>query len=81
MSRTKWSGPEAAQAFFQDEQTILQKKYDGLSPDARSGANLYIAGVGSSRVIVVRKDDEVLWVEGLAVQQVDVMLNYLRSLQ
>lgn len=80
VSRTKWSDAEKALSFFRDYQTILQKKYPGLSPDARSGADLFIGDVGANRVIVLRKGDEVLWAEGIPAAQTDAMLNYLKSL-
>jgi len=80
LSRTKWSDAEKAHSFFRDYQTILQKKYPGLAPDARSGDDLFVAGVGANWVIVLRKGDEVLWAEDIPTAQTDAMLNWLRSL-
>lgn len=80
VSRTKWSDAEKALSFFRDYQTVLQNKYPGLSPDAHSGADLFIADFGSSRVLVVRKGDEVMWAEGIPAALTDTMLDYLKSL-
>jgi hypothetical protein len=80
VSRTKWSNAEKSLEFFRDYTSILQKKYPGLAPDARSGSDLLIAGFGTSRIIVVRKDDEVSWVEGITATQIDAMLDFLKSL-
>lgn len=80
VGRTKWADTEKALGFFSDYRTILQKKYSGLSPDAHSGADLFIAGFGSSRVLVVRKGDEVMWAEGIPAAQADAILDYLKSL-
>jgi len=80
VSRTKWSSAEKAQAFFRDYHTILQKKYPTLAPDAGSGADLFMGGVGPNRVILIRTDDEVRWVEGMPATQTDAMLKYLHSL-
>jgi len=81
VSRTKWSSAEKAQAFFRDYHTILQKKYPGLAPDARPGADLFIGGVGPNRVVLIRTDDEVRWAEGIPAGQADGMVKYLNSLQ
>lgn len=81
VSRTKWSNAEKSLEFFRDYTSILRKKYPGLAPDARSGSDLLIAGFGSSRIIVVRKDDEVSWVEGISATQIDSMLEWLHSLK
>lgn len=81
VSRTKWSNAEKSLEFFSDYITILRKKLPGLSPDARSGSDLFIAGVGSSRVIVLRRGDEVLWAEGIPAAQADAMLDWLHALK
>ncbi|HLY61293.1 MAG TPA: hypothetical protein VKV95_11135 [Terriglobia bacterium] len=81
VSRTKWSNAEKSLEFFRDYNTILQRKYPGLSPDARSGSDLFIAGAGSSRVIVLRRGDEVLWAEGIPAAQADAILDWLRGLK
>ena len=80
VARTKWSDAEKAHSFFRDYQTILQKKYPGLAPDARSGDDLFVGNVGANRVIVLHKGDEVLWAENISAAQTDAMLNYLKSL-
>jgi hypothetical protein len=80
VARTKWSSSEKALAFFHDYHTILQKKYPGLSPDARSADDLFIGGVGNTRVIVLRRGDEVLWAEGIPATQADAILDWLKSL-
>ncbi|HEV2349402.1 MAG TPA: hypothetical protein VG028_06090 [Terriglobia bacterium] len=80
VARTKWSDAEKSLGFFKIYHTILEKKYPGLATDARSGADLFIGGVGSSRVIVVRNGDEVLWAEGVPAALADDMLVWLKSL-
>jgi len=80
VARTKWSSTEQSQAFFRDYQTILQKKYPALAPDARSKGDLFIGGLGANRVILIRDNDEIRWCEGVPAAQADAMLNYLNSL-
>lgn len=80
VSRTKWSDAEKALSFFRDYETILQKKYPGLLPDAHSETDMFLGNVGANRVIVLRRGDEVLWAEGIPTAQIDAMLNYLKSL-
>ena len=79
VSRTKWTDAEKALAFYHDYLTILKKKYPDLAPDARSSADVFIAGFGSNRAIVLRRDDEVSWVEGIPAGQTDALLSYLKS--
>jgi hypothetical protein len=81
VARTRWSNAEKSQAFFRDYQTILQKKCPTLTPDARSKADLFIGGVGANRVILIRKDDEVRWCEGVPAAQAGTMLSFLNSLE
>jgi hypothetical protein len=80
VARTRWSSPKTALAFFRDYQSILTKKYATLTPDGRSGADLFIGSAASAEIILVRKGDEVLWAEGISAAQTDVMLSWLRSL-
>ena len=80
VARTRWSSPETALAFFRDYQGILAKKYPTLTPNGRSGADLFIGSVASGEIILTRKGDEVLWAEGISTAQIDVMLSWLRSL-
>jgi len=81
VARTRWSSAEKSQAFFRDYETILQKKCPTLTPDARSNADLFIGGVGANRVILIRKDDEVRWCEGVPAAQADTMLSFLNSME
>jgi hypothetical protein len=81
VARTKWSTTEKAQAFFELYKKIIEKKYPGLSPDARSGPDLFIVSAGSSGVIMARKDDEVRWAEGIPARQSEAMLDWLGSLK
>ena len=59
---------------------MLQKKYPGVSPDARSTDALFIGTAGADRVIVLRRGDEVLWAEGIPAAQGDAVVEFLKSL-
>jgi len=80
VARTRWSSPETALAFFRDYHTILTLKYPELTPDKRSTTDLFVGKAANGQVILLRKDDECLWGEGLPASQSDVLLNWLNSL-
>jgi hypothetical protein len=79
VSRTRWSSPEAALAFFRDYHSILARKYPELAPDKRSTTDLFIGTAANGQVILLRKGDECLWAEGIPTAQSDAMLNWLNS--
>ena len=79
VSRTRWSSPEAALAFFRDYHSILARKYPELAPDKRSAADLFIGTAADGQVVLLRKGDECLWAEGIPTAQSDAMLTWLGS--
>ena len=79
VSRTRWSGPEAALAFFRDYHSILARKYPELAPDKRSTTDLFIGTAANGQVILLRKGDACLWAEGIPTARSDAMLNWLNS--
>jgi hypothetical protein len=79
VARTRWSSPETSLAFFRDYHSILARKYAELSPDSRSTQDLFIGSTAAGSVILLRKNDECLWAEGVPQPEVDSMLAYLRS--
>jgi hypothetical protein len=79
VSRTRWSSPEVALAFFRDYHSILTHKYPELVPASRSSSDLFVGAAASGQVIVLRKGDECLWAEGIPAAQSDAMLNWLNS--
>lgn len=80
ISRTRWASAETALAFFRDYHTILAHKYPELSPDKRSGIDLFIGSTANGQVILLRKGDECLWAEGVPLDKADAMLSWLQSL-
>ena len=81
VARTKWASEEKATAFFRDYNSIIQKKYPGLAPDARSNADLSVGSVGPHHVIVLRRGDEVIWAEGIPAAQADAILDWIGALK
>jgi hypothetical protein len=79
VSRTRWSSPESALAFFRDYHSILAHKYPDLAPDLRSTTDLFIGAAVSGKVILLHKGGECLWAEGIPTAQSDAMLNWLNS--
>ena len=79
VSRTRWSSPEAALAFFRDYHSILARKYPELAPDKRSTTDLFIDTAANGQVILLRKGEECLWAEGIPTTQSDAMLAWLNS--
>ncbi len=79
VSQTRWSSSEAALAFFRDYHSILARKYPELAPDKRSTTDLFIGKAANGQVILLRKDDECLWAEGISTAQSDAILTWLNS--
>jgi hypothetical protein len=79
VSQTRWSNPEAAQAFFRDYHAILAHKYLELAPDPRSTSDIFIGKANNGQVAMVRKDADCLWAEGIPVTQADALLEWLKS--
>jgi len=80
VARVRWARPEAAQTFFRDYQTILWKKYTELTSDPRSGRDLFLGSAAQGSLMLLRKGNECLWVEGVPTTEAEAMLNWLRSL-
>lgn len=80
VARTRWDSVDNALAFFRDLKTILEHKYSGLAPEKRSIPNAFTAANPKIAVVMLRKDDEILWAEGIPAEKEDAVLNYLKSL-
>jgi len=80
VARTRWTNSETALAFFRDYHTILARKYPELTPDERSGSDIFVGSTASGRVILLRKADECLWAEGVPAAQTEAMLSFFRTL-
>ncbi len=81
VARTRWTSTETALAFFRDYHEILAHKYPELSPDKRSGTDLFVGTAANGQVILLRHGDECRWGEGVPAGQTDAMLAWLRALQ
>jgi hypothetical protein len=79
VSQTRWSSAESAQAFFRDYHTILAHKYPELAPDPRSTSDLFIGKANNGQVVMLRKDADCLWAEGIPATQAEAILNWLKS--
>jgi uncharacterized protein DUF6782 len=79
VSQTRWSSAESAQAFFSDYHTILAHKYPELAPDPRSTSDLFIGKANNGQVVMLRKDADCLWAEGIPAAQAEAMLGWLKS--
>jgi len=79
VSQTRWSSAESAQAFFRDYHTILAHKYPELAPDPRSTSDLFIGKANNGQVVMLRKDADCLWAEGIPAAQAEAMLGWLKS--
>jgi hypothetical protein len=79
VSQTRWSSPESALAFFRDYHTILAHKYPELAPDPRSTSDLFIGKANNGQVVMLRKDADCLWAEGVPAAQGEAVLNWLKS--
>jgi hypothetical protein len=80
VARTRWTGTEAAQAFFRDYRTILGHKYPDFTADKRSTADLFIGSAANGAALLLRNGDECVWAEGVPESKADAMLAWLRSL-
>ena len=78
--RTRWTNPQAAQAFFQDYHTLLAKKYSELIADKRSTTDEFIGSAANGAVLLLRKGDECLWAEGVPAAKAEALLDWLRKL-
>lgn len=78
--RTRWTNPQAAQAFFQDYHTLLAKKYSELIADKRSTTDEFIGSAANGAVLLLRKGDECLWAEGVPAAKAQALLDWLRKL-
>jgi len=79
VSQTRWSSPESAQAFFRDYHTILSHKYSELASDSRSTNDVFIGKTNNGEVVMLRKDADCLWAEGIPASQAEAVLNWLKS--
>ena len=79
VSQTRWSSAESAQAFFRDYHTILAHKYPELAPDPRSTSDLFIGKANNGQIVMLRKDADCLWAEGIPATQAEAILNWLKS--
>jgi hypothetical protein len=79
VSQTRWSSAESAQAFFRDYHSILAHKYPELAPDPRSTSDQFIGKANNGQIVMVRKDADCLWAEGVPAAQAEAVLNWLKS--
>jgi hypothetical protein len=79
VSQTRWLSAESAQAFFRDYHSILSHKYPELAPDPRSTSNLFIGKANNGQIVMLRKDADCLWAEGIPATQAEAILNWLKS--
>jgi hypothetical protein len=79
VSQTRWSSAESAQAFFRDYHAILARKYPELAPDPRSTSDLFIGKANNGQIVMLRKDADCLWAEGIPATQAEAILNWLKS--
>jgi uncharacterized protein DUF6782 len=79
ISQTRWSSAESAQAFFRDYHTILAHKYPELASDPRSTSDQLIAKANNGQVVMLRKDSDCLWAEGIPTSQAEAVLGWLKS--
>ena len=80
VARVRWTSPENALVFFRDYQTILRRKYAGGTPDPHSSADVFLGSAPQGRFILLQKNNECLWAEGVPAAQAEAMLEWLRSL-
>ncbi len=78
---TRWTSPEAAFLFFRRYLSIVNKKYQEITPDRRSTSDEFIGSSKAGAVLLLRKGNECVWAEGVPAGQTDAMLDYLRSIQ
>jgi hypothetical protein len=80
VARTRWTSPETAMRFFRDYRTIFGYKYPALSTDKRSGPDLLIGSAANGVNLLLRKDNECLWAEGVPPAKADALLAWLSAL-
>lgn len=80
VARTKWASKEQAKAFFRDYDTILTNKYSDLTTSQRSSPDEFIGSAANGSVLLLRKDDECVWAEGVPAAKTETMLAWLRAL-
>jgi hypothetical protein len=80
VARTRWTTSETALAFFRDYHTILAHKYPELTTDKRSTTDLFVGSAANGSVLLLRKDTECLWAEGVPAAKADAILAWLRAL-
>ncbi len=80
VARTRWTSPETALAFFRDYHTILGHKYPDLATDKRSTTDLFVGSAANGVTVLLRKDSDCLWAEGVPAAKADAMLAWLRAL-
>jgi len=79
VAQTRWSSPEAAQAFHRDYRSILAHRYPELASDPRSTDDTFIGKANNGQVIFFHKGDQCIWSEGIPAAQTERMLNWLSS--
>jgi hypothetical protein len=80
VARVRWTSSENALAFFHDYQTILHRKYASATMDPRANADVFLGSAPQGHIILLRKDTDCLWAEGVPAAQAEAMLDWLRSL-
>ena len=79
VSQTRWSSAESAQSFFRDYHSILAHKYPELVSDPRSTSDQFIGKANNGQVVMLRKDADCLWAEGVPAAQAEALLGWLKS--
>ena len=80
VARTRWTSPETALAFFRDYHTILAHKYPELTTGPGSTADLFAGTAANGAVLLLRKDNDCLWAEGVPAGKAEAILAWLRTL-
>ena len=80
VARVRWTSSETALAFFHDYQTILRRKYASAIVDQHTNADVFLGSAPEGHFILLRKDTDCLWAEGVPAEEAEAMLNWLRSL-
>jgi uncharacterized protein DUF6782 len=78
--RSRWSSPEAALQIFRDLHTIGSQQHPELTPDKRSGEDLFIGNASSGGVVLLRRGDQCLWAEGVPADKIEPLISWLKSL-
>lgn len=80
VARTRWSSADNALAFFRDMKAILRQRYPELASPNSSIPHGFLAENQKEAFLILGKDREVYWAEGIPSAKVDEMLNYFKSL-